>query len=69
MDLSYVDLKKGGRGRFLDNPPLENCLAVNANPTSLDHFIRLYNWSMVNIFLLIIGQGSRPLLPLAKGIG
>jgi hypothetical protein len=34
-------------------------IPVNANPTPLDHIIRLY---LVYIFPLIIGQGSRPLL-------
>jgi hypothetical protein len=37
-------------------------IAVNANPSPLDHVIRLY---FVYIFLLIIDQASKPLLPLS----
>jgi hypothetical protein len=39
-------------------------LPVNANPTTLGHFNRLY---LVYILLLIVGQGS-PCLPLAEKV-
>ncbi len=56
-----------GRGRFLnfsDTPPSRKkivftCLAQNVNRTSLDYVIKVY---LVKIILLLIGQGSTPLL-------
>jgi hypothetical protein len=63
MDKSFFD---GRAVNFLDAPALEKnilylCFPVNANPTRLRHGFRL---NLVYIFLLIAGQGSRPLLPI-----
>jgi hypothetical protein len=66
--------KNMGRGRFFNFSHVQSLeekntftvLPVNANPTPLDHFIRLY---LVYISLPIINQGSRPLLPPLAGRG